>query len=301
MDNVLASDLTALGNALFLTMIKESNPILGGDSVVTDYSSEIAEDGDTVTIKELVIPEVKEFDKTKGIEPDEISSVDRSIKLEKHEYVAFQVDDRNASQMMRSEEALRKGLSGIVNKLGNSVEKSIMKLYPEAGKLVDATTGDLMTHLYASNRYLNEQKSDPNARTLMMSHKLEEKFLLDGIITDSNKEQVLVINGTPTTVSNAEQKRANFKLLTTPDAIDDGSGVYHNLAWDRNGVAIASRALETPIKEAGIYDVVSDPDSGLSIRSGIYYSQAFQKHIYVVDILYGVKALYPEKVVCIKY
>lgn len=63
---------------------------------------------------------------------------------------------------------------------------------------------------------------------------------------------------------------------------------YHNVAYTRNGLVLASRPLPRPEGFGGNYAVINDPDLGISLRTLFWYNADLGAHQLTIDVLYGV-------------
>lgn len=63
---------------------------------------------------------------------------------------------------------------------------------------------------------------------------------------------------------------------------------YHNIAFTRNGLILASRPLPRPEGFGGQYSIVNDPDIGISVRTLFWYNADLGAHQLTIELLYGV-------------
>lgn len=66
---------------------------------------------------------------------------------------------------------------------------------------------------------------------------------------------------------------------------------YHNIAYTRNGMVLASRPLPRPEGFGGNYSIVNDANIGISVRTLFWYNADLGAHQLTIDLLYGVAVL----------
>jgi len=72
---------------------------------------------------------------------------------------------------------------------------------------------------------------------------------------------------------------------------------YHNLAYSRNGLVLATRPLPAPVGFGGSYARVNDPSTGIALRSLFWYNADLGAHQLTLDVLYGVAVLDQNRIV----
>ena len=66
---------------------------------------------------------------------------------------------------------------------------------------------------------------------------------------------------------------------------------YHNVAYTRNGLVLATRPLPEPKGFGGYYARINDASVGLAMRSMFWYNADLGAHQLTMDVLYGVAIL----------
>jgi len=74
-------------------------------------------------------------------------------------------------------------------------------------------------------------------------------------------------------------------------AVSGSPVAYHNLAYTRGGLILASRPLPRPEGFGGSYSIVNDPSIGISLRTLFWYNADLGAHQLTIDLLYGVNVL----------
>ena len=73
---------------------------------------------------------------------------------------------------------------------------------------------------------------------------------------------------------------------------------YHNLAYTKNALVIASRPLEKPMPGTGVLSgVINDASVGLSLRTLFWYNGDLGAHQLTLDLLYGVAIMDQRRIV----
>ncbi len=103
-------------------------------------------------------------------------------------------------------------------------------------------------------------------------------------------------NGEAITSGNA-LKAYGFEIFESQLIPTSGSPVaYHNLAYSRNGLVLATRPLPAPQGFGGSYAKVNDPSTGIALRSLFWYNADLGAHQLTLDVLYGVAVLDQNRV-----
>jgi hypothetical protein len=88
-----------------------------------------------------------------------------------------------------------------------------------------------------------------------------------------------------------------FQVFESQVIPTSGSPVaYHNIAYTKNGLVLANRALPRPQGFGGYYAVVNAPSVGLSLRSMLWYDPEIKNHVISLDLVYGVAVLDDRRV-----
>lgn len=91
-------------------------------------------------------------------------------------------------------------------------------------------------------------------------------------------------------------KLYNFEVCESQLITDTASPVYsQNLFFAEDALLFASRPLENPDGNLGVQaTVITDPDSGISMRLMHSYQHLQGAHVVTLDVLYGMVAMRPE-------
>lgn len=92
-------------------------------------------------------------------------------------------------------------------------------------------------------------------------------------------------------------KAYGFEIFESQMVPTTGSPVaYHNLAYSRNGLVLATRPLPAPVGFGGSYARVNDASTGIALRSLFWYNADLGAHQLTLDVLYGVAVLDQNRV-----
>jgi len=81
-------------------------------------------------------------------------------------------------------------------------------------------------------------------------------------------------------------------------AVSGSPVAYHNLAYTKNALVVASRPLEKPMAGLGVLaGVINDPTVGLSLRTLFWYNGDLGAHQLTLDLLYGVAIMDQRRIV----
>jgi hypothetical protein len=262
----------------------------------------VAKDSDWVTatagtvIRVPKLGAVSANDKTQGdvFTKQAPTGTDVFVTLNKHKEVTFTIDD--VQKVTDNQDVISRYAEDGAIALAESVESSLAALHPSVTSTItwdrtSATTID--ASLLKVRKWFSDQKVP----------KTEQKYLyvdptimndLLGIEKYTNQSW----RGTQNTVAEGQMiKTYGFEIWESQLIETTGSPVaYHNFAYTRNGLILASRPLPAPIGFGGNYSIVSDPNIGISLRTLFWYNADLGAHQLTIDLLYGVKVLDTRRV-----
>jgi hypothetical protein len=217
-----------------------------------------------------------------------------SVTLNKHKEVTFTIDD--VTKVLDNQDTQAKyGEDGAIA-LAEAVESSLAALHPSITSTItwdrtSATTID--ASLLRVRKFFTDQKVP----------KTEQKYLyVDSTIFNDllgvQKYTDQSWRGGNNTVAEGQMiKTYGFEIWESQMIETTGSPVaYHNLAYTRGGLVLASRPLPRPEGFGGNFAVVNDPSIGLSVRTLFWYNADLGAHQLTIDLLYGVAVLDTRRV-----
>lgn len=217
------------------------------------------------------------------------------VVLNKHKEVTFTIDD--VTKVVENQDTqARYGEDGAIA-LAEAVETSLAALHPDITNTLtwdrtSATTID--NSLLAVRKFFTDQKVP----------KTEQKYLyVDATVFNDLLGQQKYTDqswrGANNSVAEGQMIRTyGFEIWESQMIETSGSPVaYHNLAYTRGGLVLASRPLPRPEGFGGNFAVINDPSIGLSLRTLFWYNADIGAHQLTLDLLYGVKVLDVRRVV----
>ncbi|MFA5387863.1 MAG: P22 phage major capsid protein family protein [Candidatus Paceibacterota bacterium] len=218
-----------------------------------------------------------------------------SVTLNKHKEVTFTIDD--VTKMLENQDTQAKYAEDGAIALAEAVETSLAQLHPNITNTISwdrtsATTID--ASLLAVRKFFTDQKVP----------KTEQKYLyVDATVFNDllgvQKYTDQSWRGQNNTVAEGQMiKTYGFEIWESQMIETSGSPVsYHNFAYTRGGLVLASRPLPAPRGFGGNYAVINDPSIGLSLRTLFWYNADLGAHQLTIDLLYGVNVLDVRRVV----
>jgi len=294
--------LTTTTNAVYIpTIIAQKT--LQRLSAYLSIAKNVSKDSDWNAVQQgtvLQIPKtgaVTAQDKTAGVvyTKQAPTGTNVSVTLNKRKEVTFTIDDLTKVVENQDTQA-RYGDDGAIA-LAESVETDLLALHPSITntKSWDRTSAATIdTSLLNIRSFFTEQKVP----------KLEPRFMaVDATVLNDLLKQEKYTNqswrGNQNTVAEGTMvKTYGFQIEESQLIPVSGSPVaYHNIAYTRNGLVLASRPLPRPEGFGGRYSIVNDPDVGVSVRTLFWFNADLGAHQLTIEMLYGVAILDNRRIV----
>ena len=262
-------------------------------TVRRDMDGTIASKGDTIKIPKTgslsVNPKVTNFNVTRQAPADD----EVSVVLDTHNEVTFLVED--VARATASQDVRGLYIKDAMIALAESIESDIAAEYVNAhGDIVFDGTSDAT--IEASMLLI--RKAFVDAKVPM----LEPKYVY-GSPTMTNKllgvDKFTKANeyGNASAIQDGRLgDMFGLPLFESQLVPSVGSpAVEHNLAYTKDAIALVMRALPTDGNGEGVSQtVVTDPESGISMRiTSSYDANALGRQV-TLDVLYGIKTIRPE-------
>lgn len=272
-------------------------------SAYLSIAKNVSKDSDWTAVQQgtvLQIPKtgaVSANDKTAGVvyTKQAPTGTNVSVTLNKRKEVTFTIDDLTKVVENQDTQA-RYGEDGAIA-LAESVETDLLALHPSITntKSWDRTSAATIdTSLLNIRSFFTEQKVP----------KLEPRFMaVDATVLNDLLKQEKYTNqswrGNQNTVAEGTMvKTYGFQIEESQLIPTSGSPVaYHNIAYTRNGLVLASRPLPRPEGFGGRYSIVNDPDVGVSVRTLFWFNADLGAHQLTIEMLYGVAILDNRRIV----
>jgi hypothetical protein len=253
-----------------------------------DFSTDLAQAGDTVNTRKPAKMTAGTVDPSTGITIMDVSATNVAVTLNKHEHASFKITDREQGRSFVNlvDEFLRPAMLA----LANSIDKNLLGLYTDFATIIDVSSaGNWKDKINVARTRLNKLLAPSENRALVLSDDD------DGAI--GNLDNILKVNESGTNAALREGQIGRIKGFDTyrsSNVVNVGSpGVRHNLAFHRDAIALVTRVLAPAVGQAlgCIQKTASDPDAGVSMRLTMSYNPTLLASQVTVDTLYGVKTL----------
>lgn len=217
-----------------------------------------------------------------------------SVTLNQHKEVTFTIDD--VTKVLENQNTLMGyGEDGAIA-LAEVIETALLDLHPS---ITSTETFDNASATTIDSSMLNIRKWFVDQKVPLT----EPRYLVAGPtvyndLLSTDKFSRYDARGTGEQISSGRLLNAyGFEIFESQLIPTSGSPVaYHNVAFTRNGMILASRPLPRPEGFGGRYAVINDPDVGLSLRTLFWYNADIGAHQLTMDVLYGVAILDSRRV-----
>lgn len=223
------------------------------------------------------------------------TSTDTTVTLNKHKEATFLIEDFTRAQANPA--LMRQYIQAQMVAIAEQVETDIAALYSSfTGSLGVSGTDMSAATLRAINKKFTDNKIQRGNRNVFLSTKDTAALL-----ADSSLAQYFAFNGAARgDISNGLISSDIYGLsLHESQLVPVVTGTPNStkcLAFDPGAIILASRALpEAPMGTGVAQAVVTDPVSGLVLRSSMSYNADNLGVQVTLDVLYGVAKLRDEK------
>jgi len=219
-----------------------------------------------------------------------------SVTLNNHKEVTFAIHD--VTKVLQNQDTLMAYANDGAIALAEAIESSLLALHTSLTNTVTwnrTSAATIDSSLLAIRRFFTDQKVPV----------LEDKFFVcDASVYNDLLGQQKYTDATwrGPDANNAVDSGRVIKVyglsISESQLIPvTGSPVaYHNFAYTRNGMILASRPLPNPEGFGGNAQVANDPDIGVSLRTLFWYNADLGAHQLTIDVLYGVNILDTRRV-----
>jgi hypothetical protein len=223
-----------------------------------------------------------------------VNPTDTVVKLDKHKEVTILLEDfsKALAQPLISQEYVK----AQVIALAEQVETDLFSLYSSfSGSLGTAGTDLDAAVLRAANKKFTDNKVPRGNRHLIVSTKDSAALL-----GDASLQNFFSYNASRGDITNGLIAQDIYGLMLHESqmvpTVTGTPNSTHNLALDPGAIILASRALPSaPIGSGVTQAVVSDPESGITLRCTMAYDKDYLGVQTTFDVLYGVAKLRDEK------
>lgn len=290
-------------NAKFIPTII-AQKALGRLSSYLSLAKNISRDSDWTTATEgqtIRVPKrgaVVANDKSQGsaFTKQNPTATDVYVTLDTHKEVTIAIDD--VTKVLENQDSLAGYAEDGAIALAEAVETEVANLHPSVAHTVtfDNTSEDTIDSSLLTLR----KKFTDNKVPLV-----EQKHLY--VCSDVFNDLLSVDKYTRFDARGANEAISSGKVIKTygfdieESQIVQSSGspaTYHNMAYTKSGLVIASRPLPLPAQGMGVIaGSINRPDVGMSLRYLFHYDADYGCHVVTLDLLFGVAVLDDRRVV----
>jgi hypothetical protein len=270
------------------------NNIVLAPLVTKDTDVAVFNVGDTLHIPYAGTLTANDKLQNKPVTKQAVNPTDTVVKLDKHKEVTILLEDfpKAVAQPLLSQEYVK----AQVIALAEQVETDLFSLYSSfSGSLGTAGTDMDAAVLRAANKKFTDNKVPRGNRHLIVSTKDSAALL-----GDDHLQNFFSYNAARGDITNGLIAQDIYGLqLHESQLVPSVAGTptsTHNLALDPGAIILASRALPSaPVGSGVTQAVVSDPQSGITLRCTMAYDKDYLGVQTTFDVLYGVSKLRDEK------
>lgn len=218
-----------------------------------------------------------------------------SVTLNKHKEVTFAIDD--PTKVFENQDTLMRYAEDGAIALAETVETDLLALHSSMSSTLTwnrTSAATIDTSLLNIRKFFTDQK----VPVLEKKHLAVDATVYNDLL-GQQKYTDASWRGANSSVDEGKMLRVYGLEIAESQLIPvTGSPVaYHNVAYTRNGMILASRPLPKPEGFGGNYSVVMDPNIGISLRTLFWYNADKGEHQLTIDLLYGVAILDTRRVV----
>lgn len=217
-----------------------------------------------------------------------------TVTLNKQKEVTFTIDDVT-SVVQNQDTQMRYGEDGAIA-LAEAIETDLLALHASMQNTVTWDRASATT-IDASMLRIRKFFTDQKVPQLEQRHLYVDPTIFNDLL-GTDKYSRYDARGTGETITDGQViKTYGLEIHESQLVPTTGSPVaYHNVAYTRNGLILASRPLPKPVGFGGNYSVINDPDLGISLRTLFWYNADLGAHQLTMDVLYGVNVLDQRRV-----
>jgi hypothetical protein len=268
-------------------------------AIGTDFSSDEAKLGQTITGRILSLPSVQDYDGTDGYKANSASAnsltTDVSVTLNRHKHVPIKVDF--IDQVSTKRDLYAETVGNMAYALGKEAFDYTMGLVTQANfshEVVGTTANSDYDALALATKVLNKNGASATGRIGIVNSDVFQTLDSDQRIASGDYHGQQKGASAYGVLSNVGGFESIFEYPDLPANSEDLTGFF----TDKTGIVMASRIpndVEALANRIGIpaiskVDVVSDADTGLTMM-GITYQDAGTFDVYTtLTWIYGVSA-----------
>jgi len=262
-------------------------------TVRRDMDSEVASYGDTIHIPKTGALSVNNKETNTNVTRQAPADDVVSVVLDQHKEVTFMVED--PARAMAKQDVRGLYLKDAVITMAESLESALLARYVDAGSdqtFDDSTDATKITSMLDIRKFFVDAKAPLlDTKYIYGSPSLVNNLLTLGQFTKANE-----YGSAKPVQEGVLGDMFGLNLFESQLVPSTGSpAVEHNIAYTKDAIALVMRALPTDGNGNGVSQtVVTDPDTGISMRITNHYDANALGMQVTLDVLYGIKTIRPE-------
>lgn len=223
------------------------------------------------------------------------TGTDVPVVLNKHKEVTITIDD--VLKVVENQDTQSRYAEDGAIAIAEAVENELASLHPSVENTVtfdDTSATTIDTSMLNIRKYFTDQKVP----------QMEQKYLyVDSTVYNdllsTDKYSRYDARGDGKSITDGSVIRTyGIEVHESQMVETSGSPVaYHNLAYTKNALVLASRPLPRPMSNGVASAIINDPRIGLSLRSLFWYNADLGAHQLTLDLLFGVAILDQRRIV----
>lgn len=299
----MANEMNNTTNAVFIPTII-AQKALGRLSSYMNLAKTVARDFEYTTATEGQVIRVPRRGalvanaKTSGINVtrQNPTATDVSVTLNQHFEVTFALDDvTKVLQNQNTQEGY--GNDGAIA-LAEKIETYIASLHPS---ITNTVTFDATSTATKKDRLLTLRRRfvTNNVPKVETKYLYVDATVMNELLEEADFTQQQTIGSGAPTVEGALMRLYGFEIFESQNVQTSGSPVrYHNLAYTKDAIVLASRPLpQAPNGTGVIQTVIQNSDVGVGLRSTMGYDKDGLAMQLTLDVLFGASILDSRRIV----
>ena len=264
-----------------------------GKTIRRDLDDEVARYGDTIKIPKTGALSLNTKTKNKDVTKQDPTATEVEVKLDQHKEVTFLVEDPAAA--MAKQDIRARYIDDAVAVVAEGIESAIAAQYAYADSHIDFDTSSEDT-IQDSMLEIRKHFTDVKANRLMPRHLYGSSSLTNELLAVDKFTKANEYGSRTPVVDGILGDMYGIGLFESQLVAESGSPVTeHNLAYVSDAIALVMRGLPTHGRQMGVdQTLVTDPESGFSIRITTSYNPDALGIQVTLDVLYGIKTVRPE-------
>ncbi len=276
---------TLVAQSVLATLLAEF-PLI--NQISNDFSPEEAKFGQTVSSRVVVAGTAKDYDTTDGYVPDDRTTIDVPVTLNKHKHHTYAVNDQERSSTSRDliQEFAATGAHALGKQLMDDLFAIILAAtFTESYEVAEADFDrDDAVRIGTQLDLLNVL--DVN-RFMVLQPSFYQGLNLDSTVVSNQ------INPASNAVETGRVSKLSNFAVSKYSALPENGEKLVGIAGIKDALVLTTRLPSMPSDGAivpGVIQVVTEPNTGLSLQLRSWYDMAKGKEFRTMTWMYGMAA-----------